>query len=162
LFGPPAAERGRSLDNEVRRKEGAKLPKLRCRCGYVHDVSPVPDAGWLTVRDREYEELLAAEAERGRLGAAGMPAPEFAAADRRLGELHGLLYECPECGRLMWRPPGETEFRTYRPEPPASERAVGADERCIVRGGFAAVLSNALAAQLRALGSHTHPHAPRR
>lgn len=27
--------------------------------------------------------------------------------------LRGLLYECPECGRLMWQPPGAEEFAIY-------------------------------------------------
>src|SRR5687767_2515963 len=45
------------------------MPKLRCPCGFVHDLSPIPDDGWVTVRDRDYEGLLAAEAERERLGA---------------------------------------------------------------------------------------------
>ena len=32
------------------------MPKLPCPCGYVHDLTPVPDGGWITVRDRDYED----------------------------------------------------------------------------------------------------------
>ena len=92
------------------------MPKLSCPCGYVHDLSPIPDEGWLTVRDRDYEALLAAEFERDRLRAAGAEVAEFAPADRCTVELCGLLYECPRCNRLLWRPPGEGEFRAYTRE----------------------------------------------
>jgi hypothetical protein len=98
------------------------VPKLLCRCGYVHDLSPIPDAGWLTVRDAEYEELLAVEAERAALGvrAPSPPAVAFSAGDLRVVELCGRLYECPTCGRLLWCQPGSKEFRVYAPEPPVA------------------------------------------
>ncbi len=98
------------------------MPKLRCRCGYVHDLSPMPDAGWLTVRDADYEELLWVEAERAALESQvpRPPVEAFGPGDRRVGELHGLLYDCPSCGRLLWRRPGEEEFRAYAPEPPVA------------------------------------------
>ena len=98
------------------------MPKLCCRCGYIHDLSPIPDAGWVTVRDAEYEALLAAEAERDALSASSTPAPAeaFSTGDRRVSDLTGLLYDCPQCGRLLWRRPGEEEYRSYGPESPAS------------------------------------------
>jgi hypothetical protein len=69
------------------------MPKLPCPCGYVHDLSPIPDGGWITVRDSDYEEL-----GEGVLSAT---------------ERHGLLYECPDCGCLLWQPPSNTGFRLY-------------------------------------------------
>ena len=38
------------------------MPKVLCPCGFVHDLSPIPDDGWVTVKDRDYESLVAAEA----------------------------------------------------------------------------------------------------
>jgi hypothetical protein len=85
------------------------VPKLACPCGFVHNLSPIPDDGWLVVRDRDYEALIDAELT----SAAG--ARER--GTRRI-DLWGRLYECPECGRLMWSTPGDrsTNFRVYRPE----------------------------------------------
>ena len=96
------------------------MPKIVCTCGYVHDLSPIPDAGWLTVRDADYEALLAAEATRGRPEVAGArrgmpPAPELLAADQLVHAMTGLLYACPQCGELLWQPPGSATFRRYRP-----------------------------------------------
>jgi hypothetical protein len=92
------------------------MPKLHCPCGFIHDLSPIPDAGWITIRDQEYEALLAAEAQRERLREAKEGSLEWEAlllADKTKVELHGLLYECPNCGRVMWQQPGEQEFRIY-------------------------------------------------
>jgi hypothetical protein len=83
------------------------LPKLACPCGFVHDLSPIPDEGWITVRDREYETLIDAELAR-RAGDRSM-------TTRVIG-LRGSLYQCPECGRLMWEKPGERTFSVYKPE----------------------------------------------
>ena len=98
------------------------MPKLRCPCGYIHDLSPIPDGGWLTVRDVDYESLLAAERERDELQAQAPPPPidAFGPADRTVVGALGTLYECPGCGRLLWRRPGDEEYRSYTPERPAS------------------------------------------
>jgi hypothetical protein len=85
------------------------MPKVACPCGYVHDLSPIPDDGWLVVRDRDYEALVEAElANAAGDGARG----------RRRIDLVGRLYECPECGRIMWSASGDrcTSFRVFRPE----------------------------------------------
>jgi hypothetical protein len=86
------------------------MPKVTCPCGYVHDLLPIPDEGWLIVRDRDYEALIDSElasAAGDRVG------------DSRRIDLWGRLYECPECGRLMWSLPGDrcTNFRVFPPEP---------------------------------------------
>ena len=85
------------------------MPKLACPCGYVHDLSPVPDAGWVTVRDRDFERLVELEcADEARPGAT-LP-------------LQGRLYGCPLCGRLMWRREGATAYDVWAPTTP---RTVG-------------------------------------
>ncbi len=78
------------------------MPKLTCKCGYVHNLSPIPDEGWITVLDKDYEQLIEAETD-----------PEndsFYVANT------GVIYECPECKRIMWEKPGKKIFITYVPE----------------------------------------------
>ncbi|MDQ3951122.1 MAG: hypothetical protein M3282_12380 [Gemmatimonadota bacterium] len=98
------------------------MSKLWCRCGYGHDLAPIPDAGWLTVRDADYDRLLDAEHVCDELAAraGGTDSADFAAAEQSVADLTGLLYECPRCGRLLWKPPGAADFRCYSPEPPAT------------------------------------------
>jgi hypothetical protein len=83
------------------------MPKLACPCGFIHDLSPIPDDGWLTVRDRDYEALIEAEL--------AAQAGDDRGSARRVG-LWGLLYECPKCRRLMWKRPGEEGFTVFRLE----------------------------------------------
>jgi hypothetical protein len=83
------------------------MTKLQCPCGHVHDLSPIPDDGWVIVADRDYEALV--EAER-RQAAGGEGGPEA------FVRLTGRLYECPACGRIMWERPDEKAFRIFRPE----------------------------------------------
>ena len=98
------------------------MPKLVCRCGYVHDLSPIPDAGWITLRDSDYERVVAAEQQRATVSARSprASAAEYSDADRTVHDLTGLLYECPDCGRLLWMRPGSSDYETYAPEPPAT------------------------------------------
>lgn len=93
------------------------MPKLGCPCGHIHDLSPILDAGWITVPDARYQDLLAAEVELDRLQAQAAPTEAFASADARIMGFHGRMFECPSCGRIMWRPPGEEVFRVYSREP---------------------------------------------
>jgi hypothetical protein len=98
------------------------MSKLWCRCGYGHDLAPIPDEGWLTVRDADYDRLLDAEHACDELAAraGGTDSAEFAAAERSVADLTGLLYECPRCASLLWKPPGAADFRCYSPESPAT------------------------------------------
>jgi hypothetical protein len=98
------------------------MSKLWCRCGYGHDLAPIPDAGWLTIRDADYDRLLDAEHACDELAVrpGGTDSADFAAAELSVAELTGLLYECPRCGSLLWKPPGAAEFRSYSPDPPAA------------------------------------------
>ena len=91
----------------------AVMPLLGCPCGHIHDLSLIPDDGWITLRDQDYEEL----------GEQALNATER----------QGLLYECPNCGRLLWLAPGSKFFRTFIPEQPDPEPAL--DSRSILRLG---------------------------
>lgn len=53
------------------------MPKLPCICGYVHNLSPIPDDGWVLVKDTDYEELLEVEARRRALSGAPEGTPNF-------------------------------------------------------------------------------------
>jgi hypothetical protein len=71
------------------------MPKLACPCGFVHNLSPIPDAGYVVVRDIDYERLIGLEREvASRSG--------DDATLRTINTLHSRLYECPSCGRLAW------------------------------------------------------------
>lgn len=82
------------------------MPKLRCRCGSVHNMSPIPDDSWRTIRDRDLSDVWPRE---------GAVVPTGSDVAERLTELSGFMYECPECRRLMWSLPGDrcTNFRVY-------------------------------------------------
>jgi hypothetical protein len=75
------------------------MPKLFCPCGFTHDLTPIPDMGWQTIRDMDIEKYVTANFK---------PTVEVGLA--------GLLYECHQCGRLMWKKPGATNFKVYKPE----------------------------------------------
>jgi hypothetical protein len=94
------------------------MSRIWCRCGYGHDLAPIPDAGWLTVRDADYDRLLDAEHLCDELAtrAGGTDSPDFAAAEQAVADLTGLLYKCPQCGSLLWKPPGADDFRCYAPD----------------------------------------------
>jgi hypothetical protein len=94
------------------------MPKLPCPCGYVHHTGMMPDAAWLTVRDADMEAFLA----HSRLYEDGFNAPvgepERAASDEsgaKMMGMQGRLYECPECGVILWRPHRGGEYRAFRP-----------------------------------------------
>lgn len=77
------------------------MPKLTCPCGHQHNLSPIPDDGHRTIPDQQIDSLLEADAQKG-LGI--------------LDEYAGALYECPECGRVMWSKIGYDSFKIYVPE----------------------------------------------
>ena len=44
------------------------MPKLLCPCGFIHDLSPIPDDGWITIRNRNYEEFQELEVKKAEPG----------------------------------------------------------------------------------------------
>jgi hypothetical protein len=83
------------------------MPKLRCPCGHVHNLSPIPDSGWVLVRDTDYETLISAEV-RSETG--GEP------ADAEYATLTHRMYECPHCNRLMWANNDDNYCRVFKLE----------------------------------------------
>ena len=98
------------------------MPKLLCPCGYVHNLSPIPDDGWETFRSKDSEQVEAAQRKRIEIAGDGLPSKEnpqrdeWFAATRLILSCTGLLYECPQCGRLMWGKPKATptDKRVYQ------------------------------------------------
>jgi hypothetical protein len=89
------------------------MPKLPCPCGkFVHDLSPIPDNGWITVRDKDYERLLDAEYKRTQLKDVSQEGEHI----RIVMEVQRLLYECPVCGRIMWQKENSKDYSVYVPD----------------------------------------------
>ena len=91
------------------------MPKMRCPCDeFTHDLTPIPDDGWMTIRDKEFEAFIdeyIRDMER--------PAPENWGQPEYEGEsvFTGRLYECPKCGRIMWRSVRDSDtYRVFRPD----------------------------------------------
>ena len=96
------------------------MPKLACLCGYVHDLSPIPDAGWVVVRDADYEAFLEAELLR-RSHRDEAPSVDYRnisesdAASARIISMTSRLYECPRCGTLAWDTDSPAGIRFFSP-----------------------------------------------
>lgn len=86
------------------------MPKLCCPCGHVQDLSPIPDSGWLVVRDSDYESLVDAEVTAATDASLAQQRGE---PESTFVRVTGWLYACPRCERIMWRRPGESVFRVF-------------------------------------------------
>lgn len=107
------------------------MPKLKCQCGFVHNLSPIPDDGWITIRDVDYEKVIGAEITQHEISRGGLPynenprASELDEATGVISAKSGSIYECPNCGRIMWAKPLQEGFTVYFPENAAAEHVVG-------------------------------------
>jgi hypothetical protein len=88
----------------------------------VHNLSPIPDEGWITIRDQDYEGVVEAERRHYEISGHALPAndhprmKEWDQATTAIASHSGRLYECPRCGRLMWAKPKEKVFKVFSPE----------------------------------------------
>lgn len=83
------------------------MPKLICRCGFIHNLSNIPDDGFLVIRDKDYEPLLELESKREVLGSRHprertVEWEELIDADVKVVKILERFYECPDCKRLIW------------------------------------------------------------
>ena len=85
------------------------MPKVVCRCGYRHDLSSIPDGGWIAIRDQDYAQVLALETRR----ASGSATP---AIEAELARLRRRFYQCPDCRRIVWLKRGSDEVSFFAPE----------------------------------------------
>ena len=101
------------------------MAHFNCQCGHLFSNVGCPNDSMHIVRDRDMDSYARhvwrtyqlCDVERGgMLPAAGTPESRdfheslFAGMD-----LEGEMWECPKCGRIHWRRPGEERFRTYLP-----------------------------------------------
>jgi hypothetical protein len=102
------------------------MGKLKCLCGHtIRDVD-CPNDSMHVFRDHDRDEhgfhhwrsYQLVDVERaGMLPEVGTEDSErFHESLYRLLDLEGELWECPECGRLLFRRPGEHSFRSWRPD----------------------------------------------
>lgn len=64
----------------------SSMPTLYCPCGFGHD----PDDEWYTIREIDLDVV---EENRPM----------------------GCLYECPQCGRVIWRKPSSEKYDVFLP-----------------------------------------------
>lgn len=83
------------------------MGKIRCECGYVHDLVNCPyRTGWKAIRDVHFADVIEASVSQVQLGKASPGTPQFAEllkADEAAFGPVTEIFECPECGRLIWR-----------------------------------------------------------
>jgi rubredoxin len=102
------------------------MAKWKCSCGYVFSNVACPSDAMVVVRDRDrdahgyhqWRTYQISDVERGgALPELGTPASD--ALHESLGAslaFEGELWECPTCGRILFRRPGEDRFRAFAPE----------------------------------------------
>jgi len=83
--------------------------KVVCCCGHCHDLSSIPDGGWVAIRDVDYAQVLALEMRRASES-------ETSATQAELGRLRRRFYQCPDCRRIAWIKPGSEEVTFFCPE----------------------------------------------
>lgn len=111
------------------------MPKLGCPCGYVHNLSPIPDMGWHTIPDDKYEEFQDALVSRREIAGDRIPPSshprisDYRKAMQIILQSQGLLYHCPECNRIMWRREGQEDFSVFVPERNAHSTANKSGDR---------------------------------
>lgn len=79
------------------------MPKLPCRCGYVHNLSAIPDDGFQVLPDWATDRLLYVSTP---------PLDDWQLDDLRRTAL-SRLYLCPNCEAIMWDRAGDDHFATY-------------------------------------------------
>jgi hypothetical protein len=81
------------------------MPSLLCRCGYRHNLTPIPDDGFQVLPDWATAKLLYSMDTQ----------PE----DWEFQELHRTvvtrLYVCPNCEAVMWNRAHDGHYSTYLP-----------------------------------------------
>ena len=87
------------------RRYRAAMAKLPCRCGYVHDLSHIPDDGFQVLPDWATEKLLYAQDVN----------PEKWEIEELRRTTLTRMYVCPNCEALMWESSAGGAFRTYLP-----------------------------------------------
>ena len=102
-------------------------PSVACPCGYQHKL--LADEGFVTIRNSEWLAVLDAELSCREISGSWAPlvpesnprASEFAELAWKIVERCGNLFECPECGRIMWNRPGNEDGPLFHIFVPTAE-----------------------------------------
>jgi predicted RNA-binding Zn-ribbon protein involved in translation (DUF1610 family) len=100
------------------------MPKIACSCGFVHDLTPAPDKGWVTIPDSAYDDLVEDHIQQHSIAGHGIPKTESIETDKwdacasRIARRTGRLFECPKCGRILWKKEGSDIYREFTPDEP--------------------------------------------
>lgn len=81
------------------------MPKLACRCGYVHNLSPIPDDGFQVLPDWATDKLLYTHETE----------PEDWEIEEHRQTVLSRLYLCTNCEAIMWDSAGDGHYKTYLP-----------------------------------------------
>jgi hypothetical protein len=101
------------------------MGQFRCQCGHVFSNVGSPNDSMYVVRDRDMDSYVhhvwrmyqLSDAERGGMlpDAGTQESKDFHDSLNARMDLEGEMWECPKCGRIHWRRPGEGRFRAYVP-----------------------------------------------
>ena len=90
-----------------------KGPYIECPCGFILTSATVAKNKWLTFDDEQYKTLADIELQL-HLNTLDRKNENLMIKQKRLQR--GLLYECSNCGRIMWRKYGKGNYQIYSPE----------------------------------------------
>jgi len=88
-------------------------------------LSPIPDEGWVTIREQDQEKHFQLWKTIDEISQGGRSLPsnghprvkEYDACMGSAVSMAGRLYECPRCGRLLWQRKRDEEYRCFIVEP---------------------------------------------
>jgi hypothetical protein len=81
------------------------MPKLPCRCGYVHNLSNIPDDGYRVLSAFALDRLLSMTERQ---------AEDWEVLDLLRTDVTSL-YSCPNCEALLWERANDGYFMQYAP-----------------------------------------------
>lgn len=104
--------------------------RVNCECGYSHDLAEFPcPTVWRATRDVDGGDFRAAFLAQAKLESLAPGSPEYESllwADARIDQLLTFIFECPDCGRLIWNRGKAFADRVYHFEKERGESQAGA------------------------------------
>lgn len=90
-------------------------PGLTCPCGFTYNYLSAITHNWITIHNKKYADLKEIELQLANLNKQSDNQTKKPLIDARRA-LQGRFYQCPTCGRIMWRKPGESKYQVFVPE----------------------------------------------
>ncbi|MBA4019436.1 MAG: hypothetical protein C0483_19905 [Pirellula sp.] len=114
------------------------MGKLTCPCGNWFSTTGCPDDSMHVVRDRDmdayaqhvWQSYQLSDVERGGMlpERAIQESEQFHNSLEASLDMEGELWECPACCRLLFRGPGDQQFRSFLPEKLAPDEPAAAPD----------------------------------